>query len=66
MGEVVTTKTLMGMLWSLPGTGPSTPTFYTYRQSPEFLRVNLDFLSAADVDLRVGGNMMRLMSIDGT
>ena len=39
--------------------------FYTYRQSLEFLRGNLDFLSQAEVDLVVGGNMERLMDTNG-
>ena len=44
---------------------PMVMRFYTYRQSLEFLRANLDFLGKAEVDLIVGGNMERLMGIEG-
>ena len=45
---------------------PMVMRFYTYRQSLEFLRLNLDFLSQAEVDLVLGGNMARFMGIEGT
>ena len=44
---------------------PMVMRFYTYRQSLEFLRINLDFLGKAEVDLIIGGNMERLMGIEG-
>ena len=40
---------------------PMVMRFYTYRQSREHLRLCCDFLTRADVDLILGGNMERLM-----
>ena len=43
---------------------PMVMRFYTYRQSLESLRANLEFLGKADVDLVLGDNMARLMGVD--
>ena len=45
---------------------PMVMRFYTYRQSLDYLRLYCDFLSSPEMDLIVGGNMMRLMGIQGT
>jgi predicted TIM-barrel fold metal-dependent hydrolase len=37
--------------------------FQTYRQSLDSLRLNLDFLDQADIDLICGGNVARLMGV---
>ena len=40
---------------------PMVMRFQTYRQSLDSLRLNLDFLDQADIDLICGGNTARLM-----
>lgn len=42
---------------------PMVMRFQTYRQSLDSLRLNLDFLDQADVDLICGGNSARLMGV---
>ena len=39
--------------------------FYTYRQCLDHMRACADFLAAADLDLILGGNMARLMGVEG-
>ena len=43
---------------------PMVMRFQTYRQSLDSLRLNLDFLDQADIDLICGGNTARLMGVD--
>ena len=43
---------------------PMVMRFVTYRQSLEFLRVNLDFLTKDEIGRIVGGNMARLMGVE--
>ena len=42
---------------------PMVMRFQTYRQSLDSLRLNLDFLDQADIDLICGGNTARLMGV---
>ncbi len=42
---------------------PMVMRFQTYRQSLDSLRLNLDFLDQADIDLVCGGNAARLMGV---
>ena len=44
---------------------PMVMRFYTYRQSLDYLRLHGDFIGASEMELVVGGNMMRLMGLDG-
>ena len=43
---------------------PMVMRYYTYRQSLDVIRMNCDFLSSAEVDMVLGGNMVRLMGLD--
>ncbi len=43
---------------------PMVMRFYTYRQSLDALRLNLDFLPSEEVDMIMGGNMARMMGIE--
>ena len=45
---------------------PMVMRYYTYRQSLDYLRTYCDFLSRREMDLIVGGNMERLMGVEGT
>ena len=44
---------------------PNVLRFCTYRQSLDYLRRYCDFISAADMDLIVGGTAARLLGLPG-
>ena len=42
---------------------PMVMRFYTYRQNLDHIRICSDFLTSDQIELMVGGNMVRLMGI---